>query len=145
MEQLKPCPFCGGKAMGPTDAWPHMITCERCGASVKGFNYAGAGAYEAITKWNKRTTDEIDPGYEIRRMGFDCITQNPVDEEDMRIKICERIANALSKSDALAIESAPYGPYHTMYRVRIRVAVPRRHVAPTTCGPDYCELERDHD
>ena len=90
-------------------------------------------------------TIAIDPGYEIRRMGFDCITQNPVDEEDMRIKICEQIANALSKSDALAIESVPYGPFQTMYRARIRVAVPRRHVDPMTCGPDYCDLEADHD
>lgn len=57
MEQLKPCPFCGGKALGPTDAWPHMIVCEDCGAGVKGFKYAGAGAWEAIQKWNRRVED----------------------------------------------------------------------------------------
>ncbi len=73
--ELKPCPFCGGKALGPTDAWPHMITCERCGASVKGFKYAGAGAYEAIVKWNKRTTDEEAP-----TCGPDCCDLEADDE-----------------------------------------------------------------
>ena len=61
MEQLKPCPFCGGKALGPKDGWPHMIICEGCGASVKGFKYAEAGAMEAIEKWNRRATDEAAP------------------------------------------------------------------------------------
>lgn len=85
-------------------------------------------------------TVAIDPGIEIRRMGFDCIMQNPVDEEDMRMQICEQIANALSKSDALTIEAAPHGPFHTFYKARIRVAVPRRHIDTAECGPDYCEI-----
>ena len=52
--ELKPCPFCGGKALGPTDAWPHTITCEQCGATVKGFGYDEDGMKEAIEKWNRR-------------------------------------------------------------------------------------------
>ena len=71
-------------------------------------------------------TVAIDPGIEIRRMGFDCIIQNPVDDEYMRMQICEQMANALSKSDALVIEAEPYDPLHTYYKARIRVAVPRR-------------------
>ena len=55
---VKPCPFCGGKALGPTDAWPHMITCERCGASVKGFAWAEDGTREAVEKWNRRVDNE---------------------------------------------------------------------------------------
>jgi hypothetical protein len=34
-----------------------MIVCEDCGAGVKGFKYAGAGAWEAIEKWNRRVKD----------------------------------------------------------------------------------------
>ena len=52
MGQLKSCPFCGGNALGPTDAWPHMIICEKCGGSVKGFSEEGEK--EAIEKWNRR-------------------------------------------------------------------------------------------
>ena len=61
MGELKPCPFCGGNALGPTDAWPHMITCEQCGASVKSFKYDEEGKQEAIAKWNMRI-DADAPG-----------------------------------------------------------------------------------
>ena len=54
MKKLKPCPFCGGMALGPTDAWPHLIMCSKCGAQVKGFAYAEDGEMEAIEKWNTR-------------------------------------------------------------------------------------------
>lgn len=54
MADLKPCPFCGGEALGPTDAWPHMIGCSQCGAGVKGFDFAEDGEREAIKKWNRR-------------------------------------------------------------------------------------------
>ena len=54
MADLKPCPFCGGEAVGPTDAWPHMINCIQCGACVKGFNFAEDGKREAVEKWNRR-------------------------------------------------------------------------------------------
>ena len=52
--KLLSCPFCGGKASGPTDAWPHIISCSECGASVKGFNYAEDGMQEAVEKWSRR-------------------------------------------------------------------------------------------
>lgn len=52
--KLLPCPFCGGEANGPTDAWPHMIVCGGCGASVKGFAMVEDGKREAIEKWNRR-------------------------------------------------------------------------------------------
>ena len=58
MEGLRKCPFCGGNPLGPTDAWPHMITCDTCGASVKGFDFAEDGKREAAEKWNRRMNDE---------------------------------------------------------------------------------------
>ena len=60
MEKLKPCPFCGGKANGPTDWWPHMIACEICGAIVKGFDFAEDGMREAVEKWNRRAEEPTD-------------------------------------------------------------------------------------
>lgn len=52
-EELKPCPFCGGKAKEFTgeDAAPHRWTveCDACGAHV------GSGTrHRARTKWNRR-------------------------------------------------------------------------------------------
>ena len=53
-KELLPCPFCGGEALGPTDTWPHTITCEQCGASVKSYGYDKDGMKEAVKKWNRR-------------------------------------------------------------------------------------------
>jgi len=52
--ELRPCPFCGGKACGPTDAWPHMIVCDGCGARIIGVGFAEDGMREAVEKWNRR-------------------------------------------------------------------------------------------
>ena len=54
MAELKPCPFCGGKARqydGKTDF--HGVTCQKC--SCKVFGYASAGA--ATRAWNRRAED----------------------------------------------------------------------------------------
>ena len=56
---LKLCPFCGGLALGPTDAWPHMIVCEGCGVCMKGFGYGEDGKIEVIEKWNRRRDDAL--------------------------------------------------------------------------------------
>lgn len=58
-EQLKPCPFCGGKgkpsegSFGPVNQSPvfefHDITCEDCLAVVHGVNQLNA-----LVKWNTR-------------------------------------------------------------------------------------------
>lgn len=58
--KLQLCPFCGGKADGPTDPWPHMIVCSGCGASVKGFGFAEDGKREAVEKWNRRAANNGD-------------------------------------------------------------------------------------
>ena len=60
-EEIKPCPFCGGKAeMTCDDAAGYMgytsdyyVSCKKCGATGK---YEKSKA-KAITAWNKRTSD----------------------------------------------------------------------------------------
>lgn len=59
MAELKPCPFCGGKAfidryMQPHEEW--RVRCLECSARVG--RYAGLNKKEAITAWNRRCTDE---------------------------------------------------------------------------------------
>lgn len=63
-EELKPCPFCGGKAKEFTgeDAAPHRWTveCDACGAHI------GSGTrHRARTKWNRRAerTCYVDSSY----------------------------------------------------------------------------------
>ena len=63
MEQLKPCPFCGGKAqiftddeMGYLGNNQYLVKCENC--------LCGTGHYNnpecAIEAWNKRANDKED-------------------------------------------------------------------------------------
>lgn len=68
MEELKPCPFCGGEAMEFTgeDAAPHRWTveCAVCGAHV-----GSDTRHKARAKWNRRAerTCRVEcypPGYE---------------------------------------------------------------------------------
>lgn len=55
MVELKPCPFCGGKAfidhfMQPHDEW--RIRCMDCSARVG--RYAGLNKKEVTEAWNRR-------------------------------------------------------------------------------------------
>lgn len=66
--ELKPCPFCGGKAMIQTfvsNSIPRYATaicyCEKCNASGKWFedvNHDGTFIYKAIEAWNRRIDHE---------------------------------------------------------------------------------------
>ena len=112
MNELKQCPFCGGKALGPTDAWPHMVTCEDCGASVKGFAYGEDGEKEAEQKWNRR-----DPEAQYHRLQVHNIGNVDI-PEGMPIEDFHRVMNNVVE----ALEHTERGeswPYET------------------TCGPDY--------
>ena len=58
MAELKPCPFCGGKAiidhfMRPKDEW--RVMCVRCSARL-GRN-AGLDKKEVTEVWNRRAED----------------------------------------------------------------------------------------
>lgn len=48
-EELKPCPFCGGKAVAPSEMY-HHVSCSKCGAT--GANWAEYDS--AIEAWNTR-------------------------------------------------------------------------------------------
>lgn len=60
MEDLKPCPFCGGKAHLEHMGWPHHVYCEDCGARVTSTKYAEEGDEEATRKWNRREAGGAD-------------------------------------------------------------------------------------
>lgn len=62
MDELKPCPFCGGNAKldhDYTGLGASYIRCERCGAEsirfVKSFEIASDD--EAVEFWNRRADD----------------------------------------------------------------------------------------
>ena len=59
-EELKPCPFCGGKAHVMKMGYPHWIYCEVCGARVHG-RVVGEeeGEKASIEAWNRRVEDEL--------------------------------------------------------------------------------------
>ena len=57
MVELRPCPFCGGKAELEDLGWPHHVYCTACGARVTSILYDEEGDQEAIEKWNRR--DEL--------------------------------------------------------------------------------------
>ena len=48
MEELKPCPFCGGEA-GISDYWVYCVDC--------GVGYEMDNIDKTITAWNTRTTN----------------------------------------------------------------------------------------
>ena len=68
MTELKPCPFCGGKAFVSAklpyfgERFTLAVVCEKCNASSKHKNFED----EAIEAWNRRyePVSEIDFDYE---------------------------------------------------------------------------------
>lgn len=73
MEKLKPCPFCGGDATirlgSMSDGKEHTpvwrINCQICNASMTFFKefywgINGITCEQAISAWNRRTSDEND-------------------------------------------------------------------------------------
>lgn len=43
---LKPCPFCGGKAILEKIGWPHHVFCESCAAQTVSAKFAEEGEEE---------------------------------------------------------------------------------------------------
>jgi len=61
MKELKPCPFCGGKAFVRYVMPCSTVQCEKCGASTGVFSdwYEEAdGRQKAIYAWNRRANDD---------------------------------------------------------------------------------------
>lgn len=66
MEELKPCPFCGGEAVVHVNDGVKVI-CRKCGASSKCLvdvysqGRPNGGAIKSVVKaWNRRANDEIN-------------------------------------------------------------------------------------
>lgn len=57
MEELKPCPFCGGKAKVMDMGYPHWVYCTNCGAKVHG---GTTDEIDSIEAWNRRTLEKQD-------------------------------------------------------------------------------------
>ena len=59
MDELRPCPFCGGEAERYEDAGGYSVDCTACGA---GIGYLGKGLPDAkgraVAAWNRRTEGE---------------------------------------------------------------------------------------
>lgn len=48
-EELKPCPFCGGKARAHDTIQWSLVSCDECSAEIRGYTKD-----EAIEAWNRR-------------------------------------------------------------------------------------------
>ena len=60
MDDLKPCPFCGGKAFMWSWNGGTRIDCENWSGRDEQTHYVGVGARteaEAIAAWNRRASD----------------------------------------------------------------------------------------
>ena len=57
MNELLPCPFCGGEAILESNKLRYgtiySAYCQKCGAEITGFS-----EHEAIDAWNRRAEDE---------------------------------------------------------------------------------------
>ena len=58
MDELKPCPFCGGKANAFICGRIFVVECESCGTSSDGFD----SKKEAVEAWNRRADDNGHKG-----------------------------------------------------------------------------------
>ena len=70
MEELKPCPFCGGDARYNRITYhtvianeSHIVFCAKCGASTQKYKTK----QEAIAAWNKRAAETFNS--EVMLMG----------------------------------------------------------------------------
>ena len=65
MPELKPCPFCGGKAVLYGDVHSAFIECDYCGVfNGKHISAIGEAETDAIKAWNQRH-NEVTPVDEV--------------------------------------------------------------------------------
>lgn len=59
--ELKPCPFCGGRAIFVEVGRPfdeYRVICQGCGVTMSSVKFPGIGEKVAIFKWNTRKGSE---------------------------------------------------------------------------------------
>lgn len=120
MEELKPCPFCGGKAemceqstrRGKETVKSYVVACGHCISSM-GMSAAWYTEENAVTAWNRRTKKEEPKEADLSKYHR---TYNPCDEcphgiekrdgsgNDSMCKICE-FAELVNRSAAPENES----------------------------------------
>lgn len=61
--ELKPCPFCGGKAHYYYERGNDSIVCEECGAKLTYFDF-GDPNDELVKQWNARHIEDDNVNYE---------------------------------------------------------------------------------
>lgn len=81
MNELKPCPFCGGEAQISSDTeatrdtadrfWAYTIVCSRC-CATSGLTYTPKKAVEA---WNRRASDTKCDFYDKEEIFPNCTVQ----------------------------------------------------------------------
>ena len=55
---IKPCPFCGQRAVLDTNGHQTWVICVRCGSTGKRFNNGRDAADKAVEAWNMREESE---------------------------------------------------------------------------------------
>lgn len=59
MNELKPCPFCGGKARLTYNTYgSHYVQCDNVSCDVKPVTWIYTTEEEAVEAWNKMVDDE---------------------------------------------------------------------------------------
>lgn len=55
LPEIKPCPFCGGRAELRKSSYPHWVVCQSCGAMIHGGVMGEKeGERASIEAWNRR-------------------------------------------------------------------------------------------
>ncbi len=60
MDELKPCPFCGGKSSLNDNSSSSYVHCEKCGATGESFNISKkySSDEKAAEAWNRRVDND---------------------------------------------------------------------------------------
>lgn len=78
-EQLKLCPFCGGKAeIIETIFYDYKVACEECGASIPHCD----SEEMAIKAWNRRKDEQIEYERASEQREHDILYEPTYNEDD---------------------------------------------------------------
>lgn len=119
MDDLKPCPFCGGRAVLYTsqvaeDAVVAFIVCESCGTETEKFEDTYAPKDDAVAAWNLRHNTAAEKEKEIERMRARMAGKSIPEilaayAAHMGAEIRDKIEAVASKAIAQAVKDATAG------------------------------------